>query len=390
MKIFHELKFLLIISIFLILAAPTVLCQGTTSGPTRNNAIGDANEMKFGQSVQESISKAGESDYYKFHVDTSGIVHAKVESVPQGMVPVIYLYNKNGGDPIATMAANNPGDSVTLDKDILGPGWYYLQIYDRANQAYSQPYTMTLSFDPAPDPYEPNNGLGDATELKFDQTISAYICPHEDTDYYKFYISNSGIAHVKVENVPKDMVTVIYLYNKNGGDPIATMAANNPGDSVTLTRDILGPGWYYIQVYDRAGKAYSQPYTMTLSFDSAPDPYEPNNGFGDATEINFDQPIQAYICPHEDTDYYKINVSSPEVLSIKVENVPSEMVTVIYLYGMNGGDPIATMAANNPGDSVTLEKGVSDTGLYYIQLYDRAGKAYSQPYTLTIAMKASG
>lgn len=270
MKIYNRLKLLLVVLIFFTLTASNALCQGTTSGPAGNYAIGDASEIKFGQSVHESITKAGESDYYKFHID------------------------------------------------------------------------------------------------------------------------NSGIAHVKVENAPKDMITVVYLHNKNGGDPIANMAANNPGDSVNLTRDILGPGWYYVSVYDRASKEYNQPYTLTLSFDSAPDPYEPNNGFGDAAGINFNQSIQAYICPHEDTDYYKINITSPEVLSIKVQNVPPEMVSVVYLYGINGGDPIADMAANNPGDSVTLEKGVSDTGTYYIQVYDRAGKAYSQPYTLTVAMKASG
>jgi hypothetical protein len=249
---------------------------------------------------------------------------------------------------------------------------------------------LTVNFEPAPDPYEPNNAIGDATGLKFDQPINAYICPHEDTDFYKFYINTSGIAHVKVENVPEEMETVIYLFNKNGGDPIVTMAANNPGDSVTLTKDILGPGWCYIQVYDRSGKAYSNPYTLTVNFEPAPDPYEPNNAIGDATGLKFDQPVSAYICPHEDTDYYKINVISPEVLSLKVENAPQDMVTVIYLYSMNGGDPIATMSANNPGDSVTLEKGVSDLGMYYIQVYDRAGKAYIQPYTLTVSIKASG
>lgn len=386
----HERRFLLLISIFLILAIPTALGQGTTSGPAGNNAIGDANEINFAQSVQQSISSAGESYYYKFHIDTSGIVHVKVENVPQDMVPVVYLWNKNGGDPIATKAANNPGDSVTLDKDLLGPSWHYLQVYDRAGKAYSQPYTLTVSFDPAPDPYEPNDGFGDAKKINFGQSVTAYICPHEDTDFYKFYINNSGIAHVKIENAPSDMVSVIYLWNKNGEDPIATASASNPGDSVTLTKDILGPGWYYIEVYDRANQAYNQPYSLTLNFDSAPDPYEPNNGFGDATGINFDQPIQAYICPHEDTDYYKINVSNHGVLSLKVENVPQDMVPVIYLFNMNGGDPIAAMAANNPGDSVTLEKGVSGTGLYYVQVYDRAGEAYSHPYTLTATMKASG
>ena len=389
MKDFHEREFLLLILVFLILAAPNVLGQGSTSGPAGNNAIGDAYAINLGQSVQESISKAGESDYYKFHIDTSGIVHVKVENVPQGMVPVSYLFNKNGGDPIANMAANNPGDSVTLDKDILGPGWYYIEVYDRANQAYSRPYTATLSFDPAPDPYEPNNGIGDATGMNFGQSANAYICPHEDTDYYKFYINSSGIARIKVENAPQDMVTVIYLFNKNGGDPIATMAANNPGNSVTL-KQISRSGLVLHPGLRQSRKGLQQSIHPDCKLRHAPDPYEPNNGFGDATGINFNQPINAYICPHEDTDFYKINVTSPGVLSLKVENVPQDMVPVIYLTSMNGGDPIATMAANNPGDSVTLQKGVSDLGTYFIQVYDRAGKAYSQPYTLTAIMKASG
>jgi hypothetical protein len=366
----------------MLLAAPSALCQA--SGTAGNNVLGDAIEVKFDQPFQESISRAGETDYYKFQIDTSGIATIKVDGAPDEMVSVIRLFNKNGEDK-GSIPASNPGDSATLEKDILGPGWYYVQISDSAGKAHSGPYSLTVSFKPAPDQYEPNDSIGAATKIEPGQKLSAYICPVGDSDYYTFYSNASGIARVKVSDAPDEMSGYVRLFNKNGEDK-GTIVASNPGDPVTFEKDILGPGWYYVQIYDNAGKAYSNPYGFELQFDPAPDMYEPNEGFGDARGIELGQAISGYICPSTDVDYYKVNMTGPGVLVVKVQDAPGEMVPEVALWNMNG-ESLGSQAATNAGDSVILEKGVSDTGTYYIRVDDRAGKAYSEPYTLTAALK---
>jgi|WetSurSiteA1Bulk_404760.scaffolds.fasta_scaffold00538_5 hypothetical protein len=233
-----------------------------------------------------------------------------------------------------------------------------------------------------------NNAIGDAYQLNFDQPAQNFISTIGEFDYYKFYINNSGIARIKVSEVTEDMLTEICLYNKNGENAAPCKVASNAGDSTTLVKDIIGPGWYYIRIRDLAGKVYSTPYSVFVGFDSAPDQNEPNNGFGDATDIELGNTINAYICPLEDTDYYKINIDGPSVLVLKVQDVPEGMIPSISLWDING-QGIGGLAASNPGDSVTLEKGVSDYGIYYFRVMDNAGKAYSEPYAVTANLKES-
>lgn len=230
-----------------------------------------------------------------------------------------------------------------------------------------------------------NNAIGDAYEANLNGPVQDSISTVGELDYYKFYIDSSGLAQIKVDDVPEDMLAEITLYNKNN-EGAGYKAASNPGDPTTLKADLLGPGWYYIRIKDNANKAYSNPYSLTVDFEPAPDQYEPNSGIGDATSIELGNTIDAYICPVSDIDYYKVNMDGPGVLVLKVSDVPEDMLTEISLYNKNG-ESIGYKAASNPGDSVTLEQGVSDSGIYYLKIKDNAGKAYSLPYALIASLK---
>ena len=59
------------------------------------------------------------------------------------------------------------------------------------------------------DSHEPNDALGDATAITFNQTVIGDIFPAGDGDYYKFYVNSSGILQVKIEGVPGDMRTSV-------------------------------------------------------------------------------------------------------------------------------------------------------------------------------------
>ena len=110
---------------------------------------------------------------------------------------------------------------------------------------------------------EPDNEIGDATEIQFNQTVSSYISPAYDADYYKFYVDSSGIMQIKLDNVPSDMKAQIVLYNKNF-QQISYKDATNAGDTVTFEKDIGGPGWHYIRIRDLNNKAHSEEYTFRV------------------------------------------------------------------------------------------------------------------------------
>ena len=225
-----------------------------------NDALGDATAITFNQTVIGDIFPAGDGDYYKFYVNSSGILQVKIEGVPGDMRTRIDLYGKNF-NWIKTKDASNAGDTITLEIDITQPGWYYIKIRDLAGIAHNEEYSFKVLFEPVVDTKEPESGLGDATEIPFNQTVRGYIFPSGDGDYYKFYVNSSGILQVKIEGVPGDMRTRIDLYGKNF-NWIKTKDASNAGDTITLEIDITQPGWYYIKIRDLAGIAHNEEYAF--------------------------------------------------------------------------------------------------------------------------------
>jgi hypothetical protein len=122
---------------------------------------------------------------------------------------------------------------------------------------------LTFAFEPAPDSNEPNEEIGDATEVELDQIVAAYICPGNDKDFYKLFMSSPGVVTIQVKGVPEDMRPYLLIRDKNNRQ-IADKAATNPGDSLTLETD-LGAGWNYIALSDADGKAHSKPYELTVT-----------------------------------------------------------------------------------------------------------------------------
>jgi hypothetical protein len=249
---------------------------------------------------------------------------------------------------------------------------------------------LKVDFKPAPDTSEPNNLIGEATVVKTNQKVTAYICPSNDLDYYRLDINTSGILSLKIEEVPQDLRPRVVITNEytglwTGAAAVADKTATNAGDSLTLEKDLLGPSGYWIVVSDADGKAQSDPYTLTFAFEPAPDTNEPNNDIGDATEVKLDQPVTAYICPGDDKDFYKLYMSSPGVVTIKIESVPEDMKPYLMIRDKNNRQ-IADKSATNPGEPLTLEKDLG-AGWSYITVSDADGKAHSKPYVLTATAK---
>jgi hypothetical protein len=384
----HRFQWPLLI-LFIFATGVGALAQGQSG----NDVPGEALQLQPGQTVSGSISKAGETDYFVFPMESSGIVSLTVDGVPADMKPRITINNEYFGlwnsALKADKTATNAGDSLTLDKDMLGPGGCYVTVSDADGKAHSSPYSLKMDFKPAPDSFEPNNLIGEATVVGPNQQVTAYICPADDLDYYRLDINTSGTLSLKVEDVPEDMRPRVVITNEYTGlwtssAAVADKTATNPGDSLTLEKDLLGPSGYWIAVSDADGKAHADPYSLTFAFEPAPDSHEPNNDIGDATEINLNQPVTAYISPGNDKDFYKIFMNSSGAVTFKIDSVPEEMRSRLEIRDKNN-NKIADKSATNPGDSLALEKNLG-AGWSYIVVADADGKAHSQTYNLNVGL----
>ena len=356
-----------------------------------NDQIGDANEIAFASSasVEGRIAPAGDVDFYKFYAEYPGILTVEFKSLPPEMKTRIGLFGKNL-NWIVNRDASNPGDLVTFEKDVSGPGWNYIAISDIDRKAHSDDYVFEATFDPAPDMMEPNNEAGDATYVETDETVSGYICPQGDVDIYKFYADTSGVLKATLSDVPQDMRPRISLYGKNF-NWIVNADASNAGDAITLERGILGPESYYVAVSDIDGKARSEEYSLDLIFEEAPDEYEPNNEIGDAAYLDTSEAGQTavgYICPQDDVDFFGFYADYSGILKVSFKGVPEDMRPRIGLFGKNF-NWIVNADASNAGDEITLEKDILGPGPFYIAISDIDRKAHSTEYTFDAVFEAA-
>lgn len=238
------------------------------------------------------------------------------------------------------------------------------------------------------DTNEPNNEIGDATDLSSSMTISSSIYPAQDGDFYKIYVDSPGILQAQLSNVPAQMKGRIDFYGRNY-NWITRMDAGNPGEPVFLTVDIGKAGWYYYGIGDLIGGSYGSDYTFAISFEPVVDE-EPNGEIGDATEIQLAQPVNAYIFPAQDGDFYKVFLNSSGILEASLTNVPQaiagSMKGRIDLYGKNM-NWITRTDAVNPGDDAILTLDIGNPGLYYFGVGDLNGGSYNSTYGFLVNFK---
>jgi hypothetical protein len=353
--------------------------EPVVDGNEPNGEIGDATEIDFGQAANGYIFTKGDVDFYKFYVNSTGILDVVLEGVPDDMRSRIDFYGKNF-NWITRVDASNPGDLVTLSLDLSSPGWYYVGILDLAGQSHNVPYSFRPEFEQVLDEDEPDGEIGDATEIGFGDLVSGHIFPRADGDFYRFNVPSPGILEVKLTDSPDDMKTRIDFYGKNY-NWITRKDASNPGDLVTLSLDLSSPGWYHVGIVDLEGKSHNVQYAFTPTFEPVVDGNEPNNEIGDAAETSFGEVASGLIFPKGDADFYKLWAASGK-LEVELTDSPDDMKARIDLYGKNF-NWITRTDASNPGDLATLEYEVVNPGWYYIGITDLAGKSHNLGYSFT-------
>jgi hypothetical protein len=355
-----------------------------------NNEMADATNLNINQTISSSISPAQDVDLYKIHLNSSGVLEARLFGVPDKMRGRIDFYGKNF-NWITRKDAEKPGNSVLLKIDIANAGWYYFAIADLDGSSNDLSYSLSVSFEPVIDE-EPNSEIGDATETRAGEHLTGYIFPAQDGDFYKIFLNSSGILQASLTNVPMSiagsMKGRIDLYGKNM-NWITRVDAVNPGDNVTLNVDIGSPGWYYLGVADLNGGSYNMTYGFQVDYKPVVD-QEPNNEIGDATEIQPGNVSKGFIFPAGDGDFYKIYIPAPGLLQASLEDVPksikASMKGRIDLYGRNF-NWITRKDAERPGDNVLLEADIANAGWYYFGIGDLNGGSYGAAYAFKVIEK---
>ena len=123
----------------------------------------------------------------------------------------------------------------------------------------------------------------------------------------------------------------------------------------------------------------------------SPDSYEPNNGFGSASVLSEGSQINAYFCPGDPDDVYRISITQTIAIEIELIDVPAQTDLDLYLYD----DSFTIVAASNltgGGVNELITYTPTKTGDYYVRVYpfskgDDAGMSYKLSWKISPEMR---
>ncbi|KPA11730.1 Peptidase domain protein [Candidatus Magnetomorum sp. HK-1] len=347
-----------------------------------NNTLEKAIPVSINEWIKGRIYPATDIDYYKFFIPQRGLLETIIDVVPQNMSSSIYFYDENGTYTYKTASSINPGDRISISF-FAEPGWYYSKINDKTNTGHQSEYALIFKYTQAFDQYEPANTISMAKEIDLNSEFSdAIICPESDIDWYKLNISEPGRLLINLFNLPENMKISVDIYNQDLSYLYINKQAKNNGENVNLSFDTKNTGLYYIRIRDINGLGYTSPYTFKNIFTPVIDDNEPDNTFGDATQIKTNE-IESFIFPNNDIDYYRIFANKNDELYLSLSG-PDNMKGNIAIYNYNFSYTYSAEQANNNGDNLYLSYTIPTTGFYYIKINDINNNSYLSPYLLKI------
>lgn len=266
--------------------------------------------------------------------------------------------------------------------------------------------TVTPTLDPAcPDSYEPNDTFAMARPMAGGEYY-ARLCAAGDEDWFSVSLVRDQMLRVTLENLPANYD--LEVYNPLG---VRIAEAHSPG-TASESRAIVADwrytyGGYRVRVFGVAGafdrnRSYrlklevgvtptptttgTPTVTRTPSPTCVPDAYEAHDGFDfndtfeAATAISTGLPINAYICPDIDRDYFRFPVTENQEIHIELSDLPRDYQLALLR-------PDGTVVAR-AGDAYTTTRSLTYTactaGDYRVRVMPGSHGDPARPYTLRV------
>jgi ketosteroid isomerase-like protein len=230
-----------------------------------------------------------------------------------------------------------------------------------------------------------NNAFATAFGIGLGQPVQDRISERKQGDYFEILISESGVLDVVLEPVPSDQRLGLEAFDDKQQRIAHGAAADGGGRATGSAR--VEPGRYYVRVGSARDHAQTsdQPYTLTASLDRT-DVYEINDSFAQAAEIEIGEPVVGTIRP-EDSDHYKLNVSSAGAYRLALDPAPPELEMFVAVFNETQQRIGFERASGGLGSSVFLDADLP-AGVVYVRVVPvRKGRESHAPYTLRITRK---
>ncbi|MFZ5785373.1 MAG: pre-peptidase C-terminal domain-containing protein, partial [Acidobacteriota bacterium] len=245
-----------------------------------------------------------------------------------------------------------------------------------------------------PQPDMGGDTFGNATPIASGQSISEYMCPSGDTDWWRVTVNAPQVIQVYLSDLPLGPPADldVFLYDPSGTlrDADERWGADKGG---YVSFDAWTDGEWRVLVRGKGVADWSKTHPYTLRVEAGANcvqPDEAGNTFGAATSIQPSipqggelRPRYGSICPAGDVDYYRFPVSSsqPVTIEARLEGLDANLDLFLFrpdgtaaAISSNAGvapEHVSVTAANLWGDwrvAVAAPIGQRSVGLYTVEV----------------------
>ena len=258
--------------------------------------------------------------------------------------------------------------------------FYYIVVKPgkwQTNEA--EPYRLTATFKQASHTMEvePNDRIVRATEIAPNDTVLGFLDTPGDVDWYRIKgpEDDRGICRGYFSGVDKvDLIITVFDQNEN-----KILTINDTGTLETEYICNLGLEThqpYYIKIANHKQSAnpnetYQFFFTIERYYND--DEFEPNDSFENASMLLPEKPVNGYIHPEGDVDFYRLDLARYSRFSLIIKlNGIMKVNTDMVLYDENLQE-VASAAEKASEESERIDKELS-SGIYYLKVYDNDGK----------------
>lgn len=349
-----------------------------------NNSAAQAFPLAVDSWITGRINPAGDSDYYRIHVGTTGYLLMQLNALPRTMRPQVELYGPAGEWLGLYATAYNDGDYLHYGV-YVNPGWYTVRVLDAGGRVQATTYALRCGFTPGGEATEPNDSAAQATLVSLNTMLTnAIISPPGDRDWYRFEVTQPGRLSILATNLPANLRPQIEIFDVNMAWLGVYGTAINTGEPLTVRYDIKRLGTYFARVVDAGSQASAQRFALHFAFTPVMDLHEDNDEIGRATLLT-NGVVNAFSFPAGDYDYYKVYCQSGAVLRLWVTNPPPTSLPLIELFSPDQSWLGVYQQANNPGDAVVVQTTIPAAGIYFARVRDVSGLSQLTPYQLLIS-----
>ncbi len=249
----------------------TYTLAAKTTGPWQdgweaepNDRRENANELKWGLSIQGYFDRNGDEDWFRLNNSTPGktLIRIDLSAVP-GVNGELQLLDEAGTRIWRVNEAPENGPE-SIFRLALDPGTTYVRVYGRlANKV--DPYTMSTEvLGPWDESHEaePNNDIKQANAIKLNTPLVGYLNAGDDRDCYVLNVPPPDVETIviRISGIPGVRLNLELLDAKESR--LDQSGRGGAGQGEDIVRMKFAPGTYYLRIRTRGETKTGLEYSL--------------------------------------------------------------------------------------------------------------------------------